>query len=317
MPGFELPDLTEDTSPSYSDIGYTVKDPTGSPLDHKATWLNILKGAALGVLTTNGDLFTRAAGALTRITRSDLADSLIADTDLAADLAANAAFTGAYAIAPKATRAYLSGATQSLTSATVTVINLDGETFDDSTSHFTSAANLTGTVAKTAASATLTGTGTAFTTELSVGQVISVPGTAAEWRVVTAIASNTSLTVNSSFANSASGQTATRINGAITAMVAGRYRSVGQVEFTTNATSVRLARIMKNAGAATAPTGTLIGTQTARANGSVNDRVQVMTGTIALAQWDYVSLLGFQDSGGALNVANGEYSTWLTLERVS
>lgn len=68
---------------------------------------------------------------------------------------------------------------------------------------------LTGTVAKTAASATLTGTGTAFLTELVIGDSITVPGTANETRVITAIASNTSLTADTNFANTASGQAAT------------------------------------------------------------------------------------------------------------
>lgn len=79
----KLTALTEDTSPSSSDLAYTVKDPAGTPLSRKATWLNVLKGAALGVLTSNGDLFTRSAGALTNITR--------------ASLAADSAFTGAFA----------------------------------------------------------------------------------------------------------------------------------------------------------------------------------------------------------------------------
>lgn len=70
---------------------------------------------------------------------------------------------------------------------------------------------LTGTVAKTNGSATLTGTGTAFTTELSVGMVISVPGGATERAIVSAIASDTSLTVTANFANTSSGQTASRV----------------------------------------------------------------------------------------------------------
>ncbi len=68
---------------------------------------------------------------------------------------------------------------------------------------------LTGTVAKSAASATLTGTSTLFTTELLVGDKITVPGTANETRTVTAIASDTSLTVDSAFTYAATGQTAT------------------------------------------------------------------------------------------------------------
>lgn len=65
--------LTADTSVDSADLGLTVEDPSGTPVSKKATWLNILKGAALGVLTSDGDLFTRASGALTRITRASLA----------------------------------------------------------------------------------------------------------------------------------------------------------------------------------------------------------------------------------------------------
>lgn len=69
----KLTALTEDTAPASTDYAYTVKDPGGTPLSRRATWLNILKGQALGILTSDGDLFTRAAGVLTRITRASLA----------------------------------------------------------------------------------------------------------------------------------------------------------------------------------------------------------------------------------------------------
>lgn len=72
------------------------------------------------------------------------------------------------------------------------------------------ALNLTGTVAKNGTT-TLTGTGTAFLSEISVGQVIRVPGVASEDRTVASIASNTSLTVTTAFAQTASGQTAQRV----------------------------------------------------------------------------------------------------------
>lgn len=75
--------LTEDTSPSAADVTNSVKDPAGTPLDRKVSWLNAVKAGLLGVLTTNGDLVTRTAGAIARITR--------------ADLAADAAFSGTYA----------------------------------------------------------------------------------------------------------------------------------------------------------------------------------------------------------------------------
>src|SRR3989344_2895046 len=58
---------------------------------------------------------------------------------------------------------------------------------------------LTGSI-DPAASTTVTGVGTLFTTELIVGDRITVTG---QTRTVTAIASNTSLTVNTAFSNNA------------------------------------------------------------------------------------------------------------------
>ncbi len=76
---------------------------------------------------------------------------------------------------------------------------------------FGSGSNLTGTVSKTSGGTTLTGSGTSFTSQLSVGQVIDVPGgSGVERRVVAGISSNTQLTVNEAWGSSASGQTCTR-----------------------------------------------------------------------------------------------------------
>jgi hypothetical protein len=76
---------------------------------------------------------------------------------------------------------------------------------------FGTAANLTGTVSKTAGGTTLTGSGTSFTTALDVGDVIEVPGgTYTERVIVVSIASNTSLTIHRAWSYSASAQTASR-----------------------------------------------------------------------------------------------------------
>jgi hypothetical protein len=112
--------------------------------------------------------------------------------------------------------------------------------------HFTSAANLTGTVAKTASSATLVGTGTAFTTELTVGQLISVPGTAAEVFAVTAIADATHLTLSAAAANSATGQTAARLNNGFVCRVAGRYRITFSAGLTAVSAGTRTLSILVN-----------------------------------------------------------------------
>lgn len=70
--------------------------------------------------------------------------------------------------------------------------------------------SLTGTVSKSAASATVTGTSTAFLDELGIGDRVEIPGGGdPEARTVIAIVSDTSLTVDRGFDNTASGQTAT------------------------------------------------------------------------------------------------------------
>ena len=78
---------------------------------------------------------------------------------------------------------------------------------------FAASTPLTGTVAKTSggANTTLAGTGTSFLTQLAIGDTIAVPhagGT--DFRRVTAIATNMSLTVNLAWSTSATGQTATK-----------------------------------------------------------------------------------------------------------
>ena len=69
---------------------------------------------------------------------------------------------------------------------------------------YVSKSGRTGTAAVTAGSQTVTGTSTAFTTELAVGDEINING---EVRTVTTIASTTSLTVDAAFVNTASGAT--------------------------------------------------------------------------------------------------------------
>lgn len=69
---------------------------------------------------------------------------------------------------------------------------------------------LTGTVAK-AGSTALTGTGTFFTLELGVGSIVMVPGTANEFRAITAITSDTAATVDIAFVNTASAQVCHRL----------------------------------------------------------------------------------------------------------
>jgi hypothetical protein len=190
---------------------------------------------------------------------------------------------------------------QSIGNGANTTLLFDNERYDTNNMHYTSAANLTGTVTKTATSAALVGSGTSFTTELSVGQVISVPGTAAEKRVVTVITDNTHLTVSTAFAYSASGQTATRVNSAIVFRTAGYYSVGGLVVIDGNATGVRSMSMLLNnttyiASDDRSPPGTF-----ACLIACVRD--------YQFAQWDFVELQIYQNSGGSLNSQyNANYS---------
>lgn len=203
-------------------------------------------------------------------------------------------------------------AVQSLTNATFTPINLDTEDYDTDTMHYTSVANLTGTVSKTAASAAIVGVGTSFTTELSVGQLISVPGTAAEIRVVTVITDNTNLTVAATFANTASGQTATRVNQGIVVRTAGYYDVVAQLGFASNSTGNRYLNLQHVRGA-TVTTVASLGDA-----GLTGDATRLDVGTPYLCnQWDWFQMLGYQASGGALNTeAAASYSPVLSVTKL-
>lgn len=192
-------------------------------------------------------------------------------------------------------------ANQQIGSVSGTFLSFNSERFDTDDMHYTSSANLTGTVAKSASSTTLTGTGTAFLTELSVGQVINVPGTATETRVVTDIASNTSLTVAVAFANSATGQTAARVNGALVARTAGLYYIAANAEWETSGTNGRLIIIALNPLTTAAFAGTSIATEGGQATNGFTHRNNVSV-IYPLEQWDYVRVTVYQDSGGNLNV---------------
>jgi hypothetical protein len=203
--------------------------------------------------------------------------------------------------APDSAFVYATGA-QTLATATSTALNLAGERYDDARLHYSSSANLTGTVSKTASDATLTGVGTAFLTELRVGQLISVPGGATEKRVVISIASDTSLEVDGNFANTASGQTAARLNTAIVIRTPGIYTVKGQVAFAASGTGRRIVSIREHEVA--------VFYQTAMPPASGATVIPVQ-GERDFAQWDYLELWGHQESGGNLDTVSGPTNTWL------
>jgi hypothetical protein len=241
----------------------------------------------------------RSAAAITSLTLTPAAGNFVAGT-VARVYGEPAAAAGASV--GTGTRLRISS-NQSITTATATAITWDTEDNDADNQHYTSAANITGTVTKTAASATVTGSGTAFLTELSVGQVIAIPGTATEKRVVIAIASNTSLTTNSAFVNSASSQPATRINSVVVFRQPGFYSLEANVYSAALSTgAVTLAYYLNSL--TTATSGTAIAQLDPTAiNASAG---YPLNATRQFQQWDFVEVIWTQNSGGAVNVLADE-----------
>jgi hypothetical protein len=191
-------------------------------------------------------------------------------------------------------------ATLSLSSAVTTTVPLSAaDIYDGDDMHYTSDANLTGTVTKTATSADLVGSGTAFTSELSVGQMIVVPGTADEPRVVVAITDDTHLTVSGAFANSASGQTAARTSRGVVIRsgMAGLVSVTGHAEFAGNTTGIR--RVY--------PALLRAGSTVEQEVVSYGNNGSSLPGLSTPAQyeaqeWDWIELRVRQDSGVNLNL---------------
>lgn len=197
-------------------------------------------------------------------------------------------------------------ANQSTTTGTATLINWDVEDNDADNQHYESATNLSGTVTKTAGSQTVTGSGTAFTTELSIGQVISVTGTATEKRAVIAIASATSLTVNSAFVNTQAGATATRINSAVVFRQPGFYTLETNIYSAALSTgAITLAFYLNNL--TTVTSGTAIAQSDpifVNASAGYN-----LVATRQFQQWDFVEVVWTQNAG-TVNVLADERTHW-------
>lgn len=199
----------------------------------------------------------------------------------------------------------------SFPNAVFTVVPFDSEDFDTDNMHYTSASNLTGTAAKTAGSNVLTGTGTAFDTELSVGQVISVPGTAAEKRVVIGIASATSLTVSGNFANTASGQTVARVNSAIVFRTPGIYRIEAAFAWNNSGgTNVGcMMQIFKNGS-----TAQQLCQITAMGGAWTGNEGASWSRTVSLNQWEFIEMQAYTDNSTTRTLA--ALGTYLTASKV-
>lgn len=181
------------------------------------------------------------------------------------------------------------------------VVPLVVEDFDNDTMH--DVGTVAGTVAKTAASAAVVGTGTAFLTELAVGMVINIPdagaGGTSESRVIQSITNNTNLTVASNFANTASGKTA-RKDTALRIRRSGLWLVSCEADWTTNTTGVRFLEPRKN-GSVPLFDDSRPGAGGAAIRSSASQPVQLVAG-------DFVELYVHQTSGAALSYDPGVLS---------
>lgn len=189
-------------------------------------------------------------------------------------------------------RVDLSGA-QSIANSGEVIITWDAEDYDTNAFHFTSNANLTGTVAKTNGSAAIVGTGTAFTTELTVNQVISIPGGATEIGVVKTITDNTHLDLWRNLANTSSGQTGQRRNSymAIPLGRSGYYEIGAALSFGSATNSARYARI----NAVRSGTEEVVGIGGTSPGATTTSFAQAR-GRVNLSEGDYVWVAGLQAS---------------------
>ena len=89
-----------------------------------------------------------------------------------------------------------------------------------------------------------------------------------------------------------------------TIATAGRYRFIGQIDFASNASGYRIARLTKNGS------GTAIANNYAISVGAAAMGVQVVD-EILCAAGDYIELQGWQNSGGNLALVAGAGGTFL------
>lgn len=84
----------------------------------------------------------------------------------------------------------------------------------------------------------------------------------------------------------------------VTAPISGRFMAVGYVQFAANGTGIRTAYIEKNG------TTTLAGDQRAPASGASPTMIGITAHAVDMIQGDYLRLMVYQTSGGALNCLN-------------
>ena len=291
----------------------------------------------------SGGYGTAAAGSAATILLSDavLSKPTAADVDFSSDVTTSDATSGHHGLLPKlagGTTKFLRedgtwqlvGSSSSTTfrgcslshsttvsaavSGTHYAMLMDTEQYDTDGFHFTSNANLTGTVAKTSGNVTIVGTGSSFTTELSVNQVVEIPGGTTEIFVVKTITDNTHIDVWVAPTQTSSGQTAVRRNRyiGIPSGLGGYYFLAASTQWAANATGSRTVAFGKNQIESAGNFNMLGAQRLMAANNSSTVIVGAWSPPTSLNAGDFVYAGARQDSGGALNFGDaGGGVDWL------
>ena len=111
-------------------------------------------------------------------------------------------------------------------------------------------------------------------------------------------ATTTAITLNSERWDTDTMHSTSSNTSRLTATTAGLYVITASVDFAANATGVRSAQLQVNGA-------TVIALSTIASAGAGNDTVISLATTYYLNATDYVEMLAFQNSGGALNVVSG------------
>ena len=177
---------------------------------------------------------------------------------------------------------------------------------------FLADANLTGTVTKTAGNVTIVGSGTAFLTELAVGDPVRIPGGETYYPdvvVVASIADNTHFNAYAAPQFSGAGKTAVRDSTvfAVPASLAGYYQFTVMYNPRSGAGTIRETNLVFN--------GFDKGQDPVGSNNNIDENTYVApvsgsetalvtpVGPVHMAEGAYVQLFVYQDSGGTLGNA--------------
>lgn len=169
---------------------------------------------------------------------------------------------------------------------------------------------ITGTVAKTGSSAAIVGTGTAFLTDLAVGNTVRVSGGQEDISTVATITDNTHLTLASNAGSSNSGQTLTKTKTRFVIPEDGFYEIVATIQYAANTTGNRDCLLRLNGS--TTMGGVRLPISTATSAVFIGQAVV----TDEFDAGDYIELMAQQSSGTQIQIPQTSYAPMMRICRL-